>query len=95
MKQPWTNVQPNNSLAQSQNFQEITSSLPKNNLEYFYLDLNQTVGQMVKIAQLQGTTPDSETMAILNSLQGLAVTATMPDKTTSQFNLLLAFKSSQ
>lgn len=88
-------VNSSNSLSQSANFKGITNSLPKNNSGYFYLDLAQARDEIVKIAESQGNSVDSETKAVLDSLQGFAVTLTMPDKNTSQFDMLLALKSSK
>ncbi|WP_013321921.1 DUF3352 domain-containing protein [Gloeothece verrucosa] len=90
-----TDVKAKDSVALSPNFRAITNSLPKNNFGYFYLDLNQMVTEFTKVAQMQGMTPNPDTMTVLNSLEGLALTATMPDKTTSEFDLLLTFKSRQ
>lgn len=90
-----TDVKSGNALPDSQSFRTITSSLPKDNLGYFYLDMNKTVGEMTRIAEKQGATPDPNVMSVLNSIQGLAVTATLPNKTTSQLDMLLALKSNQ
>jgi hypothetical protein len=88
-------VKNGSSLAESANFKAITNILPKNNLGYFYVDLDQAANEITKIAQAQGITPDSNVMTVLDSMQGFAVTLTMPNQTTSQFDMLLALKSSK
>ncbi|ACK69090.1 conserved hypothetical protein [Gloeothece citriformis PCC 7424] len=90
-----TNVKANSSLAQSSNFQEITQSLPKKNLGYFYLDFKGAVNEMEKIAQQQGLPLEPDSIAILKSINGLAATAIISDQTTNQLDMILGLKSSQ
>lgn len=78
------------SLADNPNFQTIRPLLPSNNLGYFYLDIEQMANQFKAFS---GGGVDADSEAILSSLQGLGLTATLPDKSTSQLDLVLSIKS--
>lgn len=78
------------SLADNPNFQTIRSLLPSDNLGYFYIDIEQMANQF---RAFSGGAVDAKSEAILSSLQGLGLTATLPDKSTSQLDLVLSIKS--
>ena len=85
--------QPNPSLETSDSFKAVTASLPKQNIGYFYMDMEKTMTLVDKarsVSQKSGTEP--ETTAILNSIKGVGGTTTQTDKTTSQFEAVLALK---
>ncbi|GBE92296.1 DUF3352 domain-containing protein [Nostoc cycadae] len=82
------------SLDQSDTFKTVTSSLQQPNGGYFYLDMDKTVSLVNRFAA-QGRPIPPETTALLNSIRGLAATATSPDKSTSQLEVLLALKPSK
>lgn len=87
-----TNTKTETSLLQSPNFKNTTASLPPNNLGYFYVDIEKAMVEVNKFSQLQGMAIPPETNAVVNSMQGLALTVTMPDKSTSQLDLSLSLK---
>lgn len=86
-------TKPSPALDSSDTFKAATSSLPKQNMGYFYLDMDKTmslVNRTVLAAQSNAIPP--ETAAVLNSIRGIGITSTQMDKTTGQFELLLALK---
>ena len=88
-------TQPNNSLAQSPNFQKMTASLPKQNTGYFYLNFDQGMTVAKKSAKAAGQTIPPDTEENLDLMIGIAATATNPDPQTSQLDLILALKAKQ
>ncbi|MBD6619117.1 DUF3352 domain-containing protein [Komarekiella sp. 'clone 1'] len=78
-------------LDSSDTFKTITGSLQKPNGGYFYLDMDRTVSLVNRFAA-QGQPIPPEANAILSSIRGLGVTATSPDKSTSELEMLLALK---
>ncbi|KAM3116373.1 DUF3352 domain-containing protein [Phormidesmis sp. 146-33] len=88
--------QPSPSLEASDSFKAVTASLPKQNIGYFYMDVEKTMALVNKATQLsQTSTMKPETTAILNSIKSIGGTTTQLDKTTSQFEAVLAFKPKQ
>ena len=85
-------TKPSQLLTNSDNFKAATSSLPKSNAGYFYLDMDKTVAIINANAQ-PGTIPP-ETQAILASIRGVSMSASSPNASTSQFEMLLALKPS-
>ncbi|WP_017654626.1 DUF3352 domain-containing protein [Fortiea contorta] len=79
----------NQPLDNSETFKAVTSSLQKPNGGYFYLDMDKTV-TLINRFPGQSLPPDAST--ILASIRGLGVTATSPDKSTSELEMLLALK---
>lgn len=82
----------NQSLDSSENFKVVTSSLQKPNGGYFYLDMDKTISLFNRFATAQKQPISPEASTILNSIRGLGVTATSPDKSTSKMEMLLALK---
>jgi hypothetical protein len=78
-------------LDSSDSFKTITGSLQKPNGGYFYLDMDRTMTLVNKFATPAQPIPP-ETAAVLNSIRGLGVTATSPDKSISQMEMLLSLK---
>ncbi|BAZ38167.1 hypothetical protein NIES4101_41030 [Calothrix sp. NIES-4101] len=78
-------------LDSSNSFKAIAGSLQKPNGGYFYLDMDKTMTIVNKFATPAQPLP-AEASAILNSIRGLGVTASSPDKSTSQMEMLLALK---
>lgn len=75
----------------SDTFKAVTSSLQQPNSGYFYLDMDKTMSLVTRFtAQYPVLTP--ETSAIVNSIRGIGMTASSPDQSTSQMELLLALK---
>jgi hypothetical protein len=78
------------SLDNSDTFKAVTSSLQKPNGGYFYVDMDKTMTLVNRFTAGQPVPPEAN--AILNSIRGLGVTATSPDKSISQVEMLLALK---
>ncbi|OUL27063.1 metalloendopeptidase [Nostoc sp. RF31YmG] len=78
------------SLDNSDTFKAVTGSLQKPNGGYFYVDMDKTMTLVNRFAVAQPVPPEAS--AVLSSIRGLGVTATSPDKSTSQVEMLLALK---
>lgn len=81
----------NPSLDNSDTFKAVTGSLQKPNGGYLYLDMDKTK-TVPLINSFISSNPD--TITILSSIRGFGITATSPDKSTSQLEMLLALKPS-
>ncbi|NJP09056.1 MAG: DUF3352 domain-containing protein [Leptolyngbyaceae cyanobacterium RU_5_1] len=86
---------PNPSLDSSDPFKGMTGVLPKNNLGYFYVDMDKTMTLVNRFATMTQTPVPPEYTAVLNSIRGLAVTSTQPEPTTGQVDMLLALKKAK
>lgn len=83
--------QTNPSLETSDSFKAVTASLPKQNIGYFYVDVEKAmtlINRVTSVSQKSAMNP--ETTAILNSIKGFGGTTTPTDKATSQFEAVLA-----
>lgn len=78
------------SLDSSEVFKAATGSLIQPNAGYFYLDMDKTMSLLA--SKPLSTAIDPEATAIINSIRGIGITASNPDKTTSQMELLVALK---
>ena len=84
---------PNPPLNNSDTFKAVIGSLPKPNGGYLYIDMEKTVSLVThNLLQPQNIAIPPETSAFLNSIRSLGATATSPDNSTSQVELLLALK---
>ncbi|BAZ07587.1 DUF3352 domain-containing protein [Calothrix sp. NIES-3974] len=83
----------NDNLTNSETFKSVTSSLQQPNGGYFYLDMDKTMTILNRFGAVTGIDPQAK--AIFDSIRGLGVTASSPDKSTSQVEFLLALKQSQ
>ena len=82
---------PNSSLNNSESFKAVTGSLQQPNVGYFYLDIDRTMSVVNRFATRSYViTPEASTF--LNSIRGIGMTASSPDKSISQMELLLALK---
>lgn len=79
----------NPSLDNSDTFKAVTGSLQKPNGGYFYMDMDKT--QTVPLIKSL-ISSDANTITMLSSIRGLGFTATSPDKSTSELEMLLALK---
>ena len=79
------------SLKRSNKFKAIAQKLPNNNLGYFYLDMDRIM-PIINRLPADSTDISPEAMTVLNSLVGIGATATIPDKSTSQLDVLVLFK---
>ncbi|MBD2677565.1 MULTISPECIES: DUF3352 domain-containing protein [Nostoc] len=75
------------SLDKSEAFKAVTGSLQKPNSGYFYLDMEKT-----KTLPVVNSLISAEANTILSSIRGFGITATSPDKSTSELEMLLALK---
>lgn len=78
------------SLDSSEVFKAATGSLLQPNAGYFYLDMDKTMSLLA--SKPLSTAIDPEATAVINSIRGIGITASNPDKTTSQMELLVALK---
>ncbi|PSF37297.1 hypothetical protein C7H19_11305 [Aphanothece hegewaldii CCALA 016] len=85
--------QSSNSLSQSQNFKEITASLPEKNFGYFYLDLERSFHKALTSSNGIESLINPESRAVLDSIKGIAITSTMPTQAISQVDMILSLKS--
>ncbi|MDV2992799.1 MAG: hypothetical protein N4J56_002453 [Chroococcidiopsis sp. SAG 2025] len=78
------------SLDSSEVFKAATGSLIQPNAGYFYLDMDKTMSLLA--SKPLSTAIDPEATAVINSIRGIGITASNPDKTTSQMELRIALK---
>lgn len=79
-------------LSNSSQFQEITQTLPQSNVGYFYLNMDQVVSVMNNLPQVSNQEIPPELQAVLNSMNGIGVTANWQDQSTSQLEMLVSLK---
>jgi hypothetical protein len=80
-------------LPQSPSFRAIAGKLPSNNLGYFYLNMEKTAPVVNTFPQVENTLSSPEASATIDSIRGIALTATMPNSTTSQLDLIISMRS--
>lgn len=84
---------PANPLPDNQTFKAATNSLDKSNIGYFYLDMDKTWGLIsskMPPAEKSKITPEAN--ALINTVLGIGVTTSVPDKSTGKLELLVALK---
>jgi hypothetical protein len=84
---------PNPALDGSPMFKDITGSLPRQTMGYFYVDMEKTtalMNQMSAATQQPGLPPDVQTL--LAAIKGIGATSLQPSKGTGEFEMLLALK---
>jgi hypothetical protein len=87
---------PAGSLETSENFKAVTNALPKQNLGYFYMDMEKTMNLVNKFNPVsQKSQMDQEATAMLNSIRSVGGTTTQVDKTTNQFEMVFALRSAK
>ncbi|MEO1374062.1 MAG: DUF3352 domain-containing protein [Cyanobacteria bacterium J06635_10] len=74
-------------LNSSKSFQNTTATLPQENGGYFYLDMEKALPVVNRLFP-----PPAEASVILNSIRGIGVTATSPNKSLTQMEMLLTLK---
>lgn len=80
-------------LNSSPTFGAIAKALPQQNQGYFYLDMDKTMAWASRyLLKVQPNLLSPETLVLLNSTKGIGVTATWPDASTVQLEMLLALK---
>lgn len=82
--------QPQNSLLQNHNFSRFYKDLPRNNLGYFYLDVDAIMSQINQLNELK----DSESeISILNSIKSISHSSVLKQRNkTLESDTLLRFK---
>ena len=86
---------PSTTLDSSNTFKTTTNGLPKQNLGYFYLDMDKTMAQVNRFSMMTGAPIPPEPAAVLNSIQGIGMTSTKVDEATGAMDLLLALKKAK
>lgn len=74
-------------------FKTVISSLPNNNIGYFYLDADRTwsiIQTFIPPAEKEKT--PAEVKALITSIRGLAVTGTYPNSETGELEAILSLK---
>ncbi|WP_017715751.1 DUF3352 domain-containing protein [Kamptonema formosum] len=79
-------------LDSSPNFKAIAGSLPKPNQGYFYLDMEKTLPVVSELSVAAGTPLAPDASALLNSIRGVAIAASLPDQSTSNLEILFSLK---
>jgi Protein of unknown function (DUF3352) len=82
---------PASSLRSNPAFQDAVGSLPQQNLGYFYANMEEVVGIFNALPTGAGTI-EPNTLAILNSIRGIGMTATPPKNATSTLELSVTLK---
>ncbi len=86
-------LKPTQLLNSTDNFKSVTGSFAKPNSGYFYLDMEKTLALINAKGQAASIPP--ETKAILDSIRGIGMSASSPNDSTSQVEMLLALKPNQ
>lgn len=84
---------PSQLLNNSDTFKSITGAFPKPNSGYFYLDVEKVYALAAIKGQVGSIPPESK--AFLDSIRGIGMSASSPNDSTSQVEMLLALKPSQ
>lgn len=79
----------------SANFKTTTGNLSKQNLGYFYLDMDKTMALVNRFASMGQSPIPPEPAAVLNSIQGIGMTSTQINASTGEMDMLLALKKSK
>jgi len=86
---------PAQSLDSNANFKTSIGSLPKQNLGYFYLDMDKTMALVNRFTTMSQSPIPPESAAMLNSIQGIGMTSTQINSSTGEMDMLLALKKSK
>ncbi|MEG3435646.1 DUF3352 domain-containing protein [Pannus brasiliensis CCIBt3594] len=84
-------ARPTESIAANPNFRKSIAGFPKNNLGYFYVDVEGIVAKTGGLANIPADV-NPEMKAFLESVKGVAMTATQPDKGVGKMDVLLTLK---
>lgn len=80
------------SFKNSEHFKSLAQQLPQNNLGYTYLDMKPIANLINNLAKVQPSLVPPETMALINSVDSVVATTTIPNSTTIQGDLAIRFK---
>lgn len=85
-------TKPAQTLDASDTFKGVTGNLPKQNLGYFYMDMDKTMVLLNRFAAMSQRPIPADAIALLNSIRGIGITSTQADPTTGQVDMALALK---
>jgi hypothetical protein len=74
-------------------YKSVISTLPTNNVGYFYIDADRTwsiVQSFMPPAEKANTPPEAK--ALIESIRGIAATAAYPNPETAEVEVILALK---
>ena len=80
-------------LSKSPQYKSLIADLPHQPLGTFYLDVEQLMGKLNQFPAISPTNTSPEVQATLETIQGIGMTATLPDKTTSQADIMITLKT--
>ncbi|MGK7933687.1 MAG: DUF3352 domain-containing protein [Microcystaceae cyanobacterium] len=80
-------------LAKSPQYKSLIAELPQKPLGTFYLDVEQLTDKINQLPAVPPTNVSPEAQAILETIKGIGMTATLPDATTSQADIMITLKS--
>lgn len=80
------------SINKSSNFEAIVDELPKKNLGFLYLNMSSISETVNRLPFEAKSSISPENIELLNSMSGIGATATIPNKSQSQLDLLVRFK---
>ncbi len=89
---PLIDLQPNDSLAESGNFEEVTASLPDTNNGYFYINFEEAWPLIKALPGNQQNIPP-QTKPLLDAIDGLALTTSNPNAETGQLDMMVMLKT--
>lgn len=80
-------------LPKSPQYKSLISGLPNQPLGTFYLDIEQLMDTVNQLPATPPTQVSPEAEAILDMVKGIGMTATLPDATTSQADMMITLKN--
>jgi Protein of unknown function (DUF3352) len=87
---------PSESIDKAVNFTSTMSAMPADKQSYVYIDVEKVYGLVnSKIGPAATKSIPADVNAMINSIQGLGMSSTQPDKNTNQFEALLTLKPAQ
>lgn len=79
-------------LDQSDSFKNFTDSLPNKNFGYFYLNMDQMMSLVNNLPQAQAGILPPDVKAMLESIDGIGATSTLPNDSTSKVDVIFALE---
>lgn len=86
---------PSSTLETSETFKSSTSSLSKQNLGYFYLDMDRTMSLVNRFAAMNQSPIPPESAAVLSSIKGIGLTSSQVNASTGQMDVLFSLKKAK
>lgn len=86
---------PSSTLETSETFKSSTSSLSKQNLGYFYLDMDRTMSLVNRFAAMNQSPIPPESAAVLSSIKGIGLTSSQVNTSTGQMDVLFSLKKAK